>query len=153
MSFFREFFGNRIISLRFGRPVTWPDSARYIFLGPFKKFAAAPTAIQELKHRITEEIDHISHAVLRQVFQNMVKRLRLCKWETGYIFNICYNCILLTYFFYNIFSSLYVHFLFVNLVTFGPLSTLMHVIKGLHKCILSVSERVIAPFYNTSLLL
>lgn len=89
MSFLREFFDERIIFLHLWPPCTPDLTPLDTFLwGNLKNkvFATAPRTVQELKRRITYEINGISYTVFHLVFQNMVKRLRLCKKEQeGYI--------------------------------------------------------------------
>ncbi|GFG36309.1 hypothetical protein Cfor_00837 [Coptotermes formosanus] len=89
MSALREIFPQHIISR--GGDVPWharsPDaSACYYFLWGYlrsKVFISKPRTIQELKHRIKEEIAEIPEQITRRVTENLRERLEQCLRNGG----------------------------------------------------------------------
>lgn len=85
------FFGKRLISLGSVSGIIWPPRSPDLtppdfFLWSHLKnrvFRTQPASIEELKNRITEEIQQIDQKMLRNVFKNLKKRAQLCKDANG----------------------------------------------------------------------
>lgn len=86
IEFLTDFFGERLV----GRGL-WPARSPEMtppdcFLWGYLKnsiYETSPASIDELKERITAQIAQIDRKMLKRVFVNLVKRIRLCKSVNG----------------------------------------------------------------------
>ncbi|XKL67438.1 hypothetical protein PGB90_002929 [Kerria lacca] len=86
VTFLHEFFGDRLVgpglwSAR-SPDLTPPDSFFWSYLKN-SAYETSPISIDELKAQITAQMSHIDRKMLKRVFVNLVKRVRLCTDANG----------------------------------------------------------------------
>ncbi len=82
MEFLCKFFNDRLVSIRLWPPRSPKLTPLFFFLWGYLKnkiFATPPATIEELKWRITMEIQNITQKTLQKIFQNMTRRAVTCK--------------------------------------------------------------------------
>ncbi|KAJ4439393.1 hypothetical protein ANN_07515 [Periplaneta americana] len=86
MELIASFFDDRIISRNLWPPrspdLTTPDLFLLGYL-KYRVYATRPQTLDDLKHKITQEIQAIDNRVLQRVASNMERRVELCLMQDG----------------------------------------------------------------------